>query len=113
MSNFNIIETMCLSIYKVISRFTDDAWYLSKLSVSLGICLNLIILVDKLGFSGVETQNQWADWAIFTIIIGLLYLVVSQFSDQKKLEEATEKYSSRDYVVVAWLISSMFLFPLL
>lgn len=50
----NFIEVMCLSIHKVISKFTDDAWYLSKLLVALGICLNLIVLAHKLGFSGVE-----------------------------------------------------------
>ena len=109
----NVIEVMCLSIHKVISKFTDDAWYLSKLLVALGICLNLIVLAHKLGFSGVEIQKQWIRLLIFVIPIGLLYLVVSKFADKDKLKGARKKYSGQDYVVLAWLISSVFIFPLL
>jgi hypothetical protein len=109
----NVIEIMCHSIHKVISRFTDDAWYLSKLLVALGICLNLIVLAHHFGFSGVETQEEWIRLLIFLFPVGLLYLVVSQFSDQQKLKGVTKKYNAQDYLVLAWLVSSMFLFPLL
>lgn len=113
MSSFNIIEVMCFSIHKAISRFTDDAWYLSKLLVALGVCLNLIILAHKLGFSGVEMQEQWVRLLIFLTPLVLLYLLVSKFSDQQKLKDVTKKLNSRDYLVLAWLFSSIFLFPLL
>lgn len=109
----NIIEIMCLSIHKVISRFTDDAWYLSKLLVALGICLNIIVLAHTLGFAGVEAQEQWLRLVIFIVPVGLLYLVISQFADQQKLKGATIRYSGRDYVVLAWLVSSIFIVPLI
>ena len=109
----NVIELMCLSIHKVISKFTDDAWYLSKLLVALGLFLNVIILAHKLGFPGVVTQEQWIRLLIFTLPVGLLYLVVNKFTDQNKLKGTTKKFSGRDYIVLAWLTSSIFIFPLL
>lgn len=109
----NLIEVMCLSIHKTISRFTDDAWYLSKLLVALGICLNIIVVAHKIGFSGVETQEQWVRLLIFIIPIALIYLAVSKFANQESSKRTKEKYNGRDYVVLAWLVSSMFIFPLL
>ena len=91
----NVIELMCLSIHKVISKFTDDAWYLSKLLVALGLFLNVIILAHKLGFPGVETQEQWIRLLIFTLPIGLLYLVVNKFTDQNKLNETAKEMLSK------------------